>query len=152
MPSTEITRFFEQWDRIHNQSVRVMEVAPDDKFSWKPADSAMTLGELVCHLPESELFLVGLITNNKVEPEEFGNLKSAAAVVEAFNRIHEACKKAISELPEEELDITIPFGSNSLTKRVLMHGMCEHEIHHRGQLYTYVRIVGVIPPPLFGDV
>ena len=26
----------------------------------------------------------------------------------------------------------------------------EHEIHHRGQLYTYLRIAGCEVPPLFG--
>jgi len=27
--------------------------------------------------------------------------------------------------------------------------MTEHEIHHRGQLYTYYRLAGVEPPKLY---
>ena len=28
--------------------------------------------------------------------------------------------------------------------------MTEHEIHHRGQLYLYLGILGVATPPIFG--
>jgi len=28
--------------------------------------------------------------------------------------------------------------------------MVEHEIHHRGQLYTYLGLLGVPTPPLYG--
>ena len=38
------------WKRIHKQTTKIMAVAPNDKYDWKPCDSAMTLGELMNHL------------------------------------------------------------------------------------------------------
>ena len=28
--------------------------------------------------------------------------------------------------------------------------MIEHEIHHRGQLYVYLGLLGIKPPPIYG--
>lgn len=142
--------FFSNWDRIHAQSTKVMRVAPSDKFEWKPVDGAMTLGELMCHFPGAEGYLVGLMTGSKIDVNLEG-LKTADDIVEAFDRVHEAAKSAIAQLSPEQLDEEVSLGSRKMTKRTLLYGMLEHEIHHRGQLYTYVRIAGVIPPPLFGE-
>jgi uncharacterized damage-inducible protein DinB len=152
MANSEMANFFETWDRVHKQSVKVMSVAPSDKFDWQPVDSAMTLGDLVRHLPQAELFLVGLTTGKKPAERDFSSLKTTEEVVEAFKQTHEECKKVVSEMSESELNENVTLGPNTMPKRVLLHGMLEHEIHHRGQLYTYVRIAGVIPPPLFGGV
>jgi uncharacterized damage-inducible protein DinB len=152
MNKTELANFFENWDRVHKQTLKIMKVSPVEKFDWRPADSAMTLGELLRHFPESERFLVGMITNRKIDEQDLCALKTVDEVIAHFDRIHESCKKSISELPESEFNETIQFGPAEMLKRVLLQGMCEHEIHHRGQLYTYVRIAGVIPPPLFGDL
>lgn len=150
MSSADMANFFENWDRIHKQTLKVIAVAPVEKFDWSPAESSMTLGELVCHFPESERFLVGVITGQEIDKSDLCVLKTPAEVIDAFDRIHELCKKAVSDLPDSELEVTIPFGGSTITKRLLLNGMCEHEIHHRGQLYTYVRCAGIVPPPLFG--
>jgi uncharacterized damage-inducible protein DinB len=31
-----------------------------------------------------------------------------------------------------------------------MRAMIEHEIHHRAQIYTYLGILGITTPPLYG--
>lgn len=148
----EMANFFENWDRIHKQSVKVMKVAPAEKFDWRPTETAMTLGELVRHLPEAERFLVELTTGKKLSKQDLSGLKTADEMIEVFDRIHEECKQAVAAMTEADLDDKVTLGPNTMPKRVLLHGMCEHEIHHRGQLYTFVRIAGVVPPPLFGGV
>lgn len=142
--------FFSNWDRVHAQSTRVMRVAPADKFSWRPVDGSMTLGELMCHLPGAEAYLVGFMTGSKIDVNLEG-LQTADEVVEAFERVHEAAKSAVAQLTSEQLEEEVSLGFKTMTKRTLLYGMLEHEIHHRGQLYTYIRIAGVVPPPLFGE-
>jgi uncharacterized damage-inducible protein DinB len=34
--------------------------------------------------------------------------------------------------------------------RLCLRAMVEHEIHHRGQMYLYLGLLGVSTPPLFG--
>ena len=37
-----------------------------------------------------------------------------------------------------------------ITKWKWLRAMVEHEIHHRGQLYLYLGLLGVTTPPLYG--
>jgi uncharacterized damage-inducible protein DinB len=37
-----------------------------------------------------------------------------------------------------------------ITRWKLLRALTEHEIHHRGQLYVYLGILGVPTPSLFG--
>ena len=41
--------YIKTWNRIHRQTKRIMAAAPNDKYDWKPYESAMSLGELVNH-------------------------------------------------------------------------------------------------------
>src|SRR5262249_36487654 len=131
-----MSSFFENWDRIHGQSVKVMKVAPAEKFEWKPVDTAMSLGELMRHLPEAENYLVELLTGKKSSAEDLSRMKTAEEIVAAFDRIHSDCKKAVEALNEEDLKEMVSLGPNTMPKKVLLHALLEHEIHHRGQLYT----------------
>ena len=38
----------------------------------------------------------------------------------------------------------------SITTWKWMRSMIEHEIHHRGQIYLYLSMLGVPTPPLYG--
>jgi uncharacterized damage-inducible protein DinB len=46
----------------------------------------------------------------------------------------------------------MPFGEKygPMTRKSLLHMMSEHEVHHRGQLYVYLRMLGVEVPSLYG--
>ncbi len=152
MSQNEMANYIETWDRIHKQSVKVMKVAPSDKFDWRPVSSAMPLGELMRHLPLGERFLTCVILQKELPNIDFNTFNTTEEVITAFDSSHEECKQALSALSEGELGENVNFAGRSVPRRALLQAICEHEIHHRGQLYTYVRIVGVVPPPLFGGV
>ena len=68
-----------------------------------------------------------------------------------MNRLHEESVEIFSGLSEQQLQekCVTPAG-NPITTWKWLRAMCEHEIHHRGQLYTYLGVLGVETPPLFG--
>jgi uncharacterized damage-inducible protein DinB len=71
----------------------------------------------------------------------------------AFDKSHEEAVAKVAALTPEQLSEEIePFGPNynRMSRMALLHLTHEHEIHHRGQLYTYLRIAGCEVPPLFG--
>ena len=153
-PAANLDPFIRQWNRIHKQTAALMSVAPSDKFDWKTCDSAMTLGELMNHLYSAEAGIVGAAITGKFSQEgRLGPETSTEAVVAAFDESHKALVAQVSSLTAEQLaeDIT-PFGEKhgSMSRMAVLHVMHEHEIHHRGQLYVYLRMLGAPVPPLFG--
>jgi uncharacterized damage-inducible protein DinB len=130
----------------------IMAVTPDDKYDWKPCDSAMTLGQLMNHLWLAESGLVDAAINGAF-PKEFPQpILSTSDLLAAFDKSHEEAVAKVSALTPEQLaeEIT-PFGPGTAMSRMAVLRLThEHEIHHRGQLYTYLRIAGCDVPPLFG--
>lgn len=152
-PASHLDPFIANWSRVHKQTTRLMKSAPNDKYDWKPEDTAMTLGGLMNHLYLSELFFVestvtgGFDKENRPQP-----VNDTEALIAAFDQSHSEGVAKIASLTPEQLNETItPFGpEKTMPRSFLMQVMLEHEIHHRGQLYTYLRMLGCECPALFG--
>ena len=56
--ASHLDPFIANWSRVHKQSARLMKSAPNDKYDWKPCDSAMPLGELMNHLYIAEALFI----------------------------------------------------------------------------------------------
>jgi uncharacterized damage-inducible protein DinB len=72
-------------------------------------------------------------------------------VVAFFNRMHAESTEIFSRLTDEDLEkkcVTPAGGSITIWK--WLRAMVEHEIHHRGQLYIYLGMLGLSGPPLYG--
>ena len=153
-PSSQVSPLIKNWNRVHQQTVRLMVTAPSDKFAWKTCDSAMTLGELMNHLYLSEAGLINAALTGKFATDGGPEAKATTEeVVAAFEKSHEEQVARVAALtPEQLLEEVMPFGEKygPMTRKSLLSMMAEHEVHHRGQLYVYLRMLGVEVPSLYG--
>ena len=153
-PSSQVSPLINNWNRVHQHTVRLMATAPSDKFDWKTCDSAMTLGELMNHLYLAEAGLTNAALTGKFATAGGPEAKSTTEdVLAAFEKSHEEQVARVAALtPEQLLEEVTPFGEKygPMTRTSLLHMMSEHEVHHRGQLYVYLRMLGVEVPSLYG--
>ncbi|MEP7339106.1 MAG: DinB family protein [Acidobacteriota bacterium] len=147
----ELNGYIKNWHRVQKQTAAIMAVAPNDKYDWKPCDSAMTLGKLMNHLWMAEWGLTEAALTGAFPKEWPAEINDTAAMVEAFNKSHAESVAKVAALTPAQLDEEIaPFGPDkAMSRRAFLHVTNEHEVHHRGQLYTYLRIAGVEVPPLY---
>ncbi len=68
-----------------------------------------------------------------------------------MERLHSEAMMLFAQLTDADLrrKCKTPAGSEIETAKWL-RAMTEHEIHHRGQLYLYLSMLGVKTPPIFG--
>jgi uncharacterized damage-inducible protein DinB len=68
-----------------------------------------------------------------------------------FERLHAESVAIFGALTPEDLErkCVTPGGAEIATWKWL-RSMVEHEIHHRGQIYLYLAMLGVSAPPLYG--
>jgi uncharacterized damage-inducible protein DinB len=112
----------------------------------------MSLGELINHIWIAEAGLIQAVVEGAYPSESPARINNTKDLLEAFDKTHEEAVAKVSTLTPEQLAEQIePFGpAHKMTRMALLHLTHEHEIHHRGQLYTYLRIAGCEVPPLFG--
>lgn len=143
--------YIKNWDRVQKQTAAIMAVAPNDKYEWKPCESAMTLGKLMNHLWMAEWGLTEAALTGAFPKEWPSEINDTAAMIEAFNKSHaESVAKVAALTPEQLAEQITPFGPDkAMSRAAFLNVTNEHEVHHRGQLYTYLRIAGVEVPPLY---
>lgn len=107
--------------------------------------------ELIRHLPEAEHVIVRSALAGTMQKSELDLSKSSVSeIVRAFNDNHEQLAEQVSKLTFEQLNEEVEAFGRKMRRIVLLWGMTEHEIHHRGQLMTYYRLADIEPPKLYG--
>lgn len=148
MSNPDTQRFVSNWNRIHKDTSRVLRAAPDDKLDWRPKEGMFTMRELISHIPQAELVLVRSALAGSDQKVPFDSSRSAEEMASAFDSQHEELAAEVSELTAEQWREEVEFHGRRLRRGVLLSFVTEHEIHHRGQLYTYYRLAGIDAPNL----
>jgi uncharacterized damage-inducible protein DinB len=146
--------FLDYFDKVHQRTMRVARCAPADKLDWSFHEGAFTLGDLLRHMAtmKRQMFVE---TYRGREYRYAGCGKEFGASYEEIMNLMETLQRESAEIIEAQGDTgltrkcTTPDGA-SITGWKWLRSMVEHEIHHRGQIYTYLAILGVPTPPLYG--
>ena len=146
--------FIEYYGKVRARTKRVVDVIPEDKMDWTPIAGKFTFADYIRHLAAIERFMYA--ENVRGRPSRYrGCGKELAdgrdAVIEFFDRCHQESLEIFAALTPEELagKCTTPAGAPITTWKWLRL-LPEHEIHHRGQMYTYLGFLGVDVPPIYG--
>jgi uncharacterized damage-inducible protein DinB len=150
MSCAETERYVRNWNRIHKQTSRALRAAPGGHLEWRPGPGMFTLRELISHIPDAEFALVrsALAGSTKTERLTLAD-QSVAQIADAFDSQHEQLVVEVSMLTLDGLNEEVEFHGKKMRRKVLLSALTEHEIHHRGQLFTYYRLLGIEPPNLY---
>lgn len=160
---------------------RLVAALPESAFGWRPAEDAFSCGELVIHLVQAEKFwrrlmteaaagrsydpfgLTGPGTERLVAFRE-GNLRSSqraglpttfAAALAWMDEVQAETEATLAGFTTEQLlGATVDHPIARLRHPIgeMVHFMISHEVHHRGQLSAYAKMMRVPQPPLYvGD-
>ena len=151
---TKIDDFQSYVDSVRGRTRRVVQTIPPDQIEWTHRDGAFTLGGLVRHIASAERYMFAETArgNMSVYPGHGRDLADGyEAVLAFFDRTHGEALDIYRSLSPEALAgrCTTPAGT-SITTWKWLRAMVEHEIHHRGQLYLMLSMLGVRTPPLYG--
>jgi len=106
---------------------------------------------LLNHIAQAESGLIDAIITG-VFPHDFTNYDKTDELVAAFNKSHEESVAKVGGILGDAWEEKVaPFGpERSFPRLSLLTMSLEHEIHHRGQLYVYLRMLDCPVPELFG--
>lgn len=150
-----IEPFLDYLAKVRERTERVVAAIPPERIEWTYAEGRFTLGDLVRHLASIERYM--FVENACGRPSLYpGHGRELAAgydeVVAYLKRLHGESVELLARLSPEDLArrCTTPGGA-SLPAWKWLRSMVEHEIHHRGQIYIYLGLLGVEKtPPLYG--
>ena len=149
-----VDAFLEYLDKVHQRTLRVVRCIPADKLDWSYAPGKFTLGDLVRHIAAIERYMFA--ENVQGKPSRYPGCGKELAdgyeqVVQFMERMHRESVEIFSRLSPDDLNRKCETpGGAAITVWKWLRSMIEHEIHHRGQIYLYLALLGVTTPPLYG--
>jgi uncharacterized damage-inducible protein DinB len=149
-----IAAFLDYYARVRERTRRVALLIPEDKLEWTYRPGKFTPGDLVRHIAAIERWLYAENVFGRPSRYQGCGPELAAgktAVLAYLDQCHAESVDIFRQLTPELLQAKIktPAGA-PITCWKWLRLLPEHEIHHRGQIYLYLNMLGVETPPLYG--
>lgn len=149
---------WEELRLVNGITLRVLEALPADKIDAHPIPNMRTPKELAVHMAEtmrgcSTGALQGKITDfEKHEPEKVAAITNKEAMIAALRSAWTEADAAVRSMTEAQATANVesPWGFNPWGWLCVQIVFDEH-LHHRGQLYAYLRALGVAEVPFMWD-
>jgi len=154
MEIQSIKPFLRYFGNVRERTMRVARCIPPDKLDWTYAPGKFTLGDLLRHIAVTERYMWG--ENLQGKPSQYKSHGKELAdgcenILALMEHLHKEALEIFTSLSDADLQTKCRTpGDAEITKWKWLRLMVEHEIHHRGQIYLYLSMLGVPTPPLYG--
>jgi uncharacterized damage-inducible protein DinB len=146
--------FTNSWLRHRLVANEIVEMVSDEHLDFRPWEKAMTLKELVLHMLFSAAMFTEAVKEGAFVPPAGSqpNVETAEQLKELVREVTAKTRATMESLSDEQfanlVDLTKLFGTK-MPGKSLLHVMRDHEIHHKGQLFVYARMIGLENLPMF---
>ena len=147
---------------VRNNTIQTAEEIPEDKYGFAPAPGTRTVAQTLAHIAKSPYFQMYTHQNKiddlkkidfpvlvaEIQAAE-GKPRTKAELIAFLKTEGEKYATWVEALPEAFLAerVAMPPGANpdSKTRFEMLLSPKEHEMHHRAQLMTVLRMLGQTP-------
>lgn len=127
--------------------IAAAEKMPEENYSFKPSPDVRSFGQLVGHLADSQYFFCALAAG---ETKPAGGVeKSKTSKAELIAALKEAvayCSKTYADMTDTKGGETVKLMNNDFARLTVLSGNTAHVYEHYGNMATYMRIKGIVPP------
>ena len=136
------------WNSVKRYVVSSAEKMPDANFGFKPTPEVRSFGELIGHLANEHYLLCSPLKGEKnpMADVDFEKKTAKADLVKAINDSIAYCDAAYATVKDEAKTVT-PFSETRKDTpfRVMLLNVT-HDNEHYGNMITYLRMKGIVPP------
>lgn len=127
------------------------EQMPEESFSYRPTPEVRTFGQIVGHVAMSQYWFCNGATGQDQQPGNYEELPDKASLVEAIKTAHDYCGEAYAMADDTAMEELELWGETGTRLWVLSYNMA-HAWEHYGNLVTYMRANGMVPPSSQGGM
>jgi hypothetical protein len=139
------------WDGAKRYLVQSAELMPERDYSFRPVDTVRTFGQILAHVAGANYVFCAAAKGEMPPFAEDAFEKKAttrAQIIKALNDSIAYCDAAYAALDDKRAGDTIdlPFGTGKGARALPLMSNTGHVQEHYGNLVTYFRIRGIVPP------
>jgi uncharacterized damage-inducible protein DinB len=139
------------WITAHNYIVRAAEQMSEADFAFKPVATVRSFGQIVAHVADDDMGWCAQVLGEPAPQTQFEKkLTAKADIMKALRDAGAYCQKAYAITDAEAATVTKIWGGQQTKIRGLMDNAA-HDWEHYGNIVTYMRIKGMVPPSSQGQ-
>jgi uncharacterized damage-inducible protein DinB len=130
-----------------NDILRSAEKVPEEMWSYQPVKEVRTFAQLFAHVADGQYEFCGVVAEGK--PVDKGTekaQKTKAGIVSALKEAFAYCDATYAKMTDADTAAMVNLFGMKLTKLGAMDLNITHTMEHYGNLVTYMRIKGIVPP------
>ena len=146
-PVTGVGTAKDVWMMGHNNVVKSAEMVSEADYSFKPTPAVRSFGELFGHIAGSEYMFCAAALGEapKAEDDIEKTVKTKDGLIKALKAAADYCNRAYAISDADATGMTKLFGQDNSKYFALMLNAA-HVDEHYGNLVTYLRVKGMVPP------
>jgi uncharacterized damage-inducible protein DinB len=163
MNRSSFIKKLDYFNMVHGVTLKAIAAFGNGDLDFRPQPAVRTAKELIFHIYAQEKILARAAQQGRLSGEdaaasnpeaetvaaEVARLKTVEDVRKYAVACHEEADRTLRALSEEDLQrpVESPFGTLPAWK--FFDFAYDEHWHHRGQIYTYLRLLGKEPPMLY---
>ena len=132
----------------HTNVLRAAEQFPESLYSFKPTPEVRSFGQIVGHVADADRMFCAAATGSRpaMDPASSAERKTTKAeIVQALKDAAAACDAAYAQSDADAQTPVSLFGMSG-TRLWVLNFNSAHVMEHYGNLVTYMRLKGMVPP------
>jgi uncharacterized damage-inducible protein DinB len=127
--------------------IKAAEKMPEEHYRFRPTPEVRTFGQLVGHVADAQYLFCGAVKGGEVpRPGVEKSMTSKDDLVAALKQAMAYCDTVYSELTDEQAAQAVKFFGRERTKLGVLNFNMGHNYEHYGNIVTYMRMKGLVPP------
>jgi uncharacterized damage-inducible protein DinB len=147
--------FIKYWEKEAPATRKVISRIPEDRCEYRADPKARTAREIAWLIVREEAVLADGLEKGVLRWTEVPPPAKVSEILAQYDREHDALTKRLRSVPSSRWEEQLPFlfGDQELMKEIgydMAWGFLLDQVHHRGQLSTYLRPMGAKVPSIYG--
>ena len=124
------------------------EILDDEMYTFRPTDEVRSAGEILAHIADGQFLLCGsAVGEANAGPETFEETRThKAEIIEALEQSFAYCERIFARTTDAGAADAASFFGDPHTVGGILSFNSAHNYEHYGNLVTYMRINGIVPP------
>jgi uncharacterized damage-inducible protein DinB len=132
---------------ISNAVVGAAQKMPEENYSFKPTPEVRSFGQLAGHVADASYMFCSLTLGEANPAKGIEKTKTSKAdLVAALKDAVAYCNKAFESMTDVKGTEMVKFMNFDMAKLTMLSLNTAHTDEHYGNMVTYLRIKGIVPP------
>jgi uncharacterized damage-inducible protein DinB len=122
------------------------EKMPEENYSFKPSPEVRNYGAVLGHLADDQYFFCAAAKGEKKDTKIEEKVTTKAGLLEELKSAFAYCDSAYDSLTDAKSPTMMKFGRGERSLSGILNFNVAHDFEHYGNIITYLRIKGLVPP------